>query len=61
MGDSWIWEGININITFRFNGAADELRTRNPQLGRLILYQLSYCRVPLFLVAQLSDKSNPKK
>jgi hypothetical protein len=25
-------------------GAGDELRTRDPQLGRLMLYQLSYSR-----------------
>ena len=27
------------------NGAEDEVRTRDPQLGRLMLYQLSYFRV----------------
>ena len=27
------------------NGAGDEARTRDPQLGRLMLYQLSYSRV----------------
>jgi cytochrome c biogenesis protein CcmG/thiol:disulfide interchange protein DsbE len=26
------------------NEAADEIRTRDPQLGKLMLYQLSYCR-----------------
>jgi hypothetical protein len=26
------------------NGAGDETRTRDPQLGRLMLYQLSYTR-----------------
>ncbi len=26
------------------NGAGDEVRTRDPQLGRLMLYQLSYTR-----------------
>ena len=26
------------------NGAGDEVRTRDPQLGRLMLYQLSYSR-----------------
>ena len=26
------------------NGAGDEARTRDPQLGRLMLYQLSYSR-----------------
>ena len=27
------------------NGAEDEVRTRDPQLGRLMLYQLSYFRI----------------
>jgi hypothetical protein len=27
-----------------FSGAGDETRTRDPQLGRLMLYQLSYTR-----------------
>ncbi len=27
-----------------FNGAGNEVRTRDPQLGRLMLYQLSYSR-----------------
>ena len=29
---------------FAFLGAGDEIRTRDPQLGRLMLYQLSYTR-----------------
>lgn len=28
-------------------GAVDEARTRDPQLGKLMLYQLSYYRVAL--------------
>ena len=34
-----------------FRRAASEARTRDPQLGKLMLYQLSYCRrfrFPLF-------------
>ena len=27
------------------NGAGNEIRTRDPQLGRLMLYQLSYTRL----------------
>lgn len=27
-----------------FKRAASEARTRDPQLGKLMLYQLSYCR-----------------
>jgi hypothetical protein len=34
-------------------GAGDEIRTRDPQLGRLMLYQLSYTRP--FLKFQISD------
>ncbi len=30
-----------------FNGADDEARTRDPQLGRLMLYQLSYVRISM--------------
>ena len=26
------------------NGAANETRTRDPDLGKVVLYQLSYCR-----------------
>ena len=33
----------------RLNGAENEVRTRDPQLGRLMLYQLSYFRVPFDL------------
>ncbi len=28
----------------KVSGAGDEIRTRDPQLGRLMLYQLSYTR-----------------
>ena len=28
-----------------FRGAANGTRTRDPQLGKLMLYQLSYCRI----------------
>ena len=28
-----------------FKRAANEARTRDPQLGKLMLYQLSYCRI----------------
>jgi hypothetical protein len=31
---------------FQETGAGDEARTRDPQLGRLMLYQLSYSRPP---------------
>ncbi len=32
-------------------GAGDEIRTRDPQLGRLMLYQLSYTRPLKFRIA----------
>ena len=31
-----------------FKRAASEVRTRDPQLGKLMLYQLSYCRIAFF-------------
>ena len=31
-------------VAFFNIGAASEVRTRDPQLGKLMLYQLSYCR-----------------
>ena len=33
-------------------GAGDEARTRDPQLGKLMLYQLSYTRI--FIIIRLS-------
>ena len=33
--------------TYDNNGAGDEARTRDIQLGRLALYQLSYSRIPM--------------
>ena len=36
----------SIQLSHGHPGAADGTRTRNPQLGRLVLYQLSYCRNP---------------
>jgi len=33
-------------------GAGDETRTRDPQLGRLMLYQLSYTRSNLGMMAE---------
>ena len=33
-------------------GAGDEARTRDPQLGRLMLYQLSYSRAKQFKPVQ---------
>ena len=36
-----------VNCLF-YSGAANEARTRDPQLGKLMLYQLSYYRVMSF-------------
>lgn len=33
-----------VNCLF-YSGAANEARTRDPQLGKLMLYRLSYCRI----------------
>ena len=30
-----------------FHGAGNEIRTRDSKLGKLVLYQLSYARVPV--------------
>ena len=35
-------------IPLFFSGAGNEVRTRDIQLGRLTLYQLSYSRIALF-------------
>ena len=35
------------------NGAGNETRTRDPDLGKVVLYQLSYSRKPLFLKTAL--------
>ena len=32
------------------NGADDETRTRDPNLGKVVLYQLSYVRITINLV-----------
>ena len=42
----WIW--ISFLISFSMIGAKDGTQTRDPQLGRLMLYQLSYFRKLIF-------------
>jgi hypothetical protein len=32
-----------------FGGAGNEIRTRDTKLGKLVLYQLSYARLPMHL------------
>ena len=36
-------------------GAVNEARTRDPQLGKLVLYQLSYYRIVMFLCKKPSE------
>ena len=44
-------------INREFIGAGDEIRTRDPQLGRLMLYQLSYTRsLPKFQISNLKSQ-----
>ena len=38
------------SVDFLINGAVDGTRTRDPQLGKLMLYQLSYYRIQSVLV-----------
>jgi hypothetical protein len=35
---------MNPDRSLFFNGAKDEIRTRDPDLGKVVLYQLSYFR-----------------
>ena len=41
----WLWQGFEKNIR-----AGDETQTRDPQLGRLMLYQLSYSRFYILIL-----------
>ena len=43
---------LHINYLI-FNGAVNETRTRDPQLGKLVLYQLSYYRMMCYLEKSL--------
>ncbi len=46
------------------SGAEDGAQTRDPQLGRLVLYQLSYFRIvffPTFLWAQMDSNHRRRK
>ncbi len=33
------------HLRWAFSGADDEIRTRDPHLGKVMLYQLSYVRI----------------
>ena len=43
-----------------YSGAGDEIRTRDPQLGRLMLYQLSYTRPTNFEFRVAFSIRNPQ-
>ena len=45
-------------IYWNKTGAGDGIRTRDPQLGKLMLYQLSYTRTCAHTIAYFSDKSS---
>ena len=36
---------VHTDTTWGFSGADDEIRTRDPHLGKVMLYQLSYVRI----------------
>ncbi len=42
-------------------GAGDGVRTRDPKLGKLVLYQLSYARFSWPIITAGMDVVNPKK
>ena len=44
----------------RLYGAENEVRTRDPQLGRLMLYQLSYFRVVMSVGGGGLEPPNPE-
>ena len=41
-------------VLFRMSRAANETRTRDPDLGKVVLYQLSYCRIVPNFVRSIS-------
>jgi hypothetical protein len=49
----------NPAICEAFREADDEVRTRDPQLGKLMLYQLSYVRVGWMLPARITRLHGP--
>ena len=38
------WQRIHYRQLFQINGAGNGTRTRDPHLGKVMLYQLSYSR-----------------
>ena len=45
MGSRFHTLSINLSIHTKFFGAGNEIRTRDPDLGKVVLYQLSYSRI----------------
>ena len=44
------WCSLNFSIYTKFFGAGNEIRTRDPDLGKVVLYQLSYSRIESMLL-----------
>ena len=44
---------------FLFKRAANETRTRDPDLGKVVLYQLSYCRTQKKLTSEEEETRTP--
>ena len=49
----------NNHYTNRAFRAEDEVRTRDPQLGRLMLYRLSYFRIKIMVGAEGVEPATP--
>jgi hypothetical protein len=56
---SFLFKITSLQITLEkvIERAGDETRTRDPQLGRLMLYQLSYSRI-FFILSFYNQKNN---
>ena len=55
---SWAKKKRELCSRFLYSGADNEIRTRDPQLGKLMLYQLSYVRAAFGIIARFSVKCN---
>ena len=55
---AWLCHQYMIKDTRQKNGAENETRTRDPHLGKVMLYQLSYFRILSFVSAapRVTDK-----
>ena len=52
---AWLCHQYMIKDTRQKNGAENETRTRDPHLGKVMLYQLSYFRIFTVFVSALRD------